>query len=372
MAKVTLLNISKTYSGAATPAVTDLTLEIADHELVVLTGPVDAGKTTVLRMIAGLEEVTRGEISIGERVVHELAPRDRDVALVVGSGALYPTMTVAENITFGLKLRKFAGADIEKRLRETAAILGLDQLLSRKPEELSVVERQRTAIARAIVRQPKVILFDEPLAELESADRASVRAEIARLQHRLETTMIFATRDPLDAMAIGGTAVVIENGVLQQTGAPSAIYDAPANLTVARFFGRPGMNLIRGTLKVERDALLFREAGDGTIEVRFASDPQDAQSFTGNEVVLGVRPEDMRPVPLTKSKEIAPGSFRALVDLVEIKGSEAIYHLDTGAHAIVCRAPREAAANDAGRRMQIEIEAARMHLFDAVSGARIV
>ncbi|MFN2475878.1 MAG: ABC transporter ATP-binding protein [Chthoniobacterales bacterium] len=376
MAKVSLRNVSKIYPGEKTgdvAAVTDVSIEAADREFLVLVGPSGCGKSTTLRMIAGLEEITRGEIFIGDRVVNDVPPKDRDIAMVFQNYALYPHMTVAENMAFALKLRKFSKTEIAKRVQEAAAVLGIEDLLGRKPKALSGGQLQRVAVGRAIVRQPKVFLFDEPLSNLDAKMRVQMRTEIKKLHQRLQATMIYVTHDQVEAMTMGDRIVVMNSGVVQQIDTPLALYNEPANLFVASFLGSPAMNIIHGNLKQERDGLVFHEAGEGTIEARFEVAERPAlAAFAGKPVVLGIRPEAIRITERPKGKEPTPDCFAALVDVVEAMGAETNLHLDTGAHSVVCRSDASLVSADAGRRMYFRMDLTRAHLFDPVTASRIV
>ena len=282
MAKVSLKGVTKNYpgkNGGDVTAVNDLTLEIQDREFVVLAGPRNCGISSIARMIAGLEEVSKGDIFIGDRRVNDLPPKERDIALVSQNYTPYPRMSVHDNIAFGLKTRKFREAEVKKRVVEAAGILGLQELLERKPESLSAEQRQRLAVARALALQPKVFVFDEPLAGLEATTRAQMRSEIVKLQQRLDATTIYATHDPLEAMVLGGRIVVISDGVLQQAGTARELYDEPANVFVAGFLGAPPMNFVRGTLKQERNWAVVHRDGRG----------HDRGPFTGIPISGGKR-----------------------------------------------------------------------------------
>ena len=273
MAKVSVKNVYKIYpaeKGRDITAVDDVSLEIQDREFVVLVGPSGCGKSTTLRMIAGLEEISKGEIYIDDRRVNDVAPKDRDIAMVFQNYALYPHMSVYDNLAFGLKLRKYPKAEIKKRVMDAAGILGIEELLERKPRALSGGQRQRVAVGRAIVRQPKVFLFDEPLSNLDAKMRVQMRTEITKLHQRLQATMIYVTHDQIEAMTMGDRIVVMNNGVVQQIDTPLKLYNEPVNLFVAGFLGSPPMNFLNGTLKEERDALVFSEMHGGTIEVRLS------------------------------------------------------------------------------------------------------
>src|SRR3954471_7985040 len=271
MAKVTVQNVSKIYpgeKGGDVTAVKDVSLDIADREFVVLVGPSGCGKSTTLRMIAGLEEISRGDIYIGDRRVNDVAAKDRDIAMVFQNYALYPHMSVFDNMAFGLRLRKYAKPEIKKRVNDAAGILGIEGLLDRKPKALSGGQRQRVAVGRAIVRQPKVFLFDEPLSNLDAKMRVQMRTEITKLHQRLQATMIYVTHDQVEAMTMGDRIVVMNAGVVQQNDTPLKLYNEPANLFVAGFLGSPPMNFISGTLKLEGDLIVFSEIAGGVINVR--------------------------------------------------------------------------------------------------------
>jgi multiple sugar transport system ATP-binding protein len=374
MAKVSLKNVTKIYpgkNGRDVTAVNDLNLEIQDHEFVVLVGPRNCGISSIVRMIAGLDDISKGDIFIGDRRVNDMPPKDRDIAMVSQSYAPYPRMSVYDNLAFGLKLRKFPNAETKKRVLAAAGILGLQELLERKPESLSSEQRQRVAIARAIALQPKVFLFDEPFANLEAKTRGQMRNEITKLHQRLQATMIYATHDPIEAMAMGGRIVIINDGAIQQDGTALSLYDEPANSFVAEFVGPP-MNLVQGTLKEDRDSLVFSEREDGVIEVRLPiSEFPGARDFAGGLVLLGIRPEDIEVAGFTKVTEKHPGSFPAIVDLVEPMGREANLYLQTGAHTVVCRSQRQVDNREAGHRLQFELNVGKVCLFDPISRRRI-
>jgi len=362
MAQVSLKNVSGiSLKGGA---VRDFTLEARDREFVVLVGPPGCGNATLLRLIAGLDALSGGEILIGNRPANALPPKARDVAMVFPHYALFPHWTASANIAFGLKGRHFPKTEVEKRVREAAGVVGIAEALERKPSALTPVEQLRIALARAIVGQPKAILLDEPLAALEPAERAGMRAELVKLQERLQTTMIYATRCPLEAMALGQRIAVLREGVLQQFDTPLGIYERPANLFVAAFLGQPPMNLIAGRLRATQDGLLFKETG-GTVEVKLAN------RFEGNiEVVLGIRPEDVRAVAAAETKTRGV-RCQGIVDHVETTGADAFYSVQTGAHTVVIRSGADGEGGGVGRRMQFDIDPEKVHLFDAGTTARI-
>lgn len=374
MAQVTLKAVSKIYprkNATDLTAVSDLNLEIEDHEFVVLAGPAGCGKSSVVRMIAGLEEISKGDIFIGDRRINDVPSKDRDIALVPESYVPYPLMSVHDNLAFGLTLRKFSKSEIKNRVLAAAGILGLQELLDRKPEALSAEQRQRVAVARAVALQPKIFLFDEPLANLDAEARVQMRNEIAKLHQRLQATMIYVTHDPVEAMALGSRIVVMNDGMVQQAGTAATLYDEPANSFVAGFLGSPPMNLVQGTLKQDRDSLLFSEMDEGTIEVRWPSSAfPGARDFIGKPVLLGIRPEDIQDQP-PKAAEKYSGTFPAIVDLVEPIGSEAVIYLLTGAHTLVCRSRRGVDHRESGHRLQFEMDVKKAHLFDLVSMQRI-
>lgn len=357
MAAVTLKNLQV---GQGT-----LNLEVKDREFVVLTGPRGCGSSAILRMIAGLDEATEGDILLDERRINDLPPNDRDLAFVAHDYSPYPGLSVYENLALALERRKFAGAEIRKRVLAVAQILGLREPLDRKPG-VDSEERQLIAIARAMVLQPKVFLFDEPFSALDSAARSRGRAEVKKLHQRLPATMIYATHDPVEGLAIGERTVVLDQGRVQQDGLAPAIYDTPANLLVAGFAGSPPMNLVHGTLKQERESLLFTEAGDGTIAIRLPISPE----YSGKPIVLGIRPEDIE-IAVAGAERSATG-FKALVDRIEPRGAETDLYLQTGGHDMVCRSRRWIDPGEGGRRFQFEINLSKPHFFDPVTGHRIM
>jgi len=364
MAKVSVQHVSKIQTaerGRESAAVQDFNLEVNDRELVVLAGPAGCGHSAMLRMIAGLEKISKGDISIGDKRVNDLPARERDIAMVFRNDALYPRMSVFENMALGLKLRKFPTAEIKRRVTEAAAILGLEQVLDRRVGSLSGGERHRVALGRAIARQPKVFLFEEPLADLDPGMRARMRTEILRLHHRLQATMIYVTEDQGEAMTMGERLVVMNEGVIQQTGAPLALYREPGNLFVAGFLGSPPMNFIRGKLRDAPEALVFKETGDGVIEIKFADRPE-AKPFAGREIIAGIRAEDIKIV--TGAARPGVPRYRSLLDVVEVTGAEAHLHLETGAHSLIGRMETAIGNDEAGHRVQFEIDPARVHLFD--------
>jgi multiple sugar transport system ATP-binding protein len=370
MAGVRLQGIRKIYDDA-TPhvAVHDVDLEIADGELVVLVGPSGSGKSTVLRMIAGLESITGGELRIGGRLVNDMAPKDRDVAMVFQSYALYPHMTVFRNMAFSLELRRTPKADIDRRVRAAATMFGLDTLLDRYPRQLSGGQRQRVAVGRAIVRQPQVFLFDEPLSNLDAALRVQLRREIAALHRRLGATMIYVTHDQVEAMTLGERIVVLADGRVQQVDPPIRLYDEPRNRFVAQFIGSPAMNILQGAIARD-DGLRFRSAsGRVVLDVPEPwSSMLDARPQT--DTLLGVRPEDVR---LAADGEQAHAKFR--IDAVEPMGNETLVHAAAadGGFAAERLTARVGARElpEIGTERGFVLDRARVHFFDSQSGERI-
>ena len=354
MATVTFDHVYKKY-GEVT-AVSDLNLEIGDGEFMVLVGPSGCGKTTSLRMIAGLEEVTQGDLRIGDKVVNDVAPKDRDIAMVFQSYALYPHMSVRENLAFGLKLRKVDKAQIEKRINEAAAILQLGELLNRKPKELSGGQRQRVALGRAIVREPAVFLMDEPLSNLDAKLRVQTRAEIARLHQRLGTTMVYVTHDQVEAMTMGQRIAVMSMGLLQQVGTPQELYDHPKNKFVAGFIGSPSMNFVE--LPVSDGSM--SEAGfTFGVPARFA----DSIKSAGSRVTAGFRPEHLEPGDVA---DVA-GTVTGTADVVEYLGNEELLHVSIGSEEIVAIVDSSYRVRP-GDTVSLKVPSAKLHLFDVASG----
>jgi len=355
VAEVTLRSVRKVYPNGHV-AIDDASFGIRDGELLVLVGPSGCGKSTLLRLIAGLEEASSGSILIGERDVTRLEPRDRDIAMVFQSYALYPHMTVARNLGFGLELRGHEPADIATRVKQAAETLELTQFLDRLPRQLSGGQRQRVALGRALVRHPQVFLLDEPLSNLDAKLRASTRAEIARLHRTLGTTMIYVTHDQVEAMTLGQRIVVLDKGVIQQIDAPMQIYERPVNLFVAGFLGNPAMNFFRGRL---RDGVL---EGDG-VQLHLPN----VQAQAGQEIVAGVRPEDLHVVAGTAT---SGDSLAGTVDLIESVGSEAFIHVTSGSWKAIARStPHNLPA--LGARIALQPAPDRIHFFEAQTGKRL-
>ncbi|MBP3541064.1 MAG: sn-glycerol-3-phosphate ABC transporter ATP-binding protein UgpC [Clostridia bacterium] len=363
MASLSLNHIYKIYTGNVT-AVSDFCLEIEDKEFIVLVGPSGCGKSTTLRMVAGLEEISSGDLYIGDRLVNDVAPKDRDIAMVFQNYALYPHMTVYDNMAFGLKLRKTPKNEIKQRVEEAARILDIAHLLNRKPKALSGGQRQRVALGRAIVREPKVFLMDEPLSNLDAKLRVAMRTEITKLHQRLQTTFIYVTHDQTEAMTMGTRIVVMKDGFIQQVDTPQNLYDYPANLFVAGFIGSPQMNFFTVTLQKEGNDVVAA-FGDNKIVV-----PQDKlskftdESYIGKEVYMGIRPENISD----DAEVIAanPGAvINTHVEVTELMGSETYLYLSTSGKEenIIARVdPRT--ASRAGQDIQVAFDVRRLHFFD--------
>jgi multiple sugar transport system ATP-binding protein len=356
VAEVRLRAVRKVYPNGHV-AIDDASFDIRDGELLVLVGPSGCGKSTLLRLIAGLEEASSGSIHIGERDVTRLEPRDRDIAMVFQSYALYPHMTVERNLGFGLELRGHAADDIAKRVKHASETLELTQFMDRLPRQLSGGQRQRVALGRALVRHPQVFLLDEPLSNLDAKLRASTRAEIARLHRALGTTMIYVTHDQVEAMTLGQRIVVLDRGVIQQIDAPMRIYERPVNLFVAGFLGNPAMNFFRGKVRQQSGAVIEGEGAQLHVPA--------LQAQAGQEIVAGVRPEDLHVV-----QGGTPGSLKATVELLESVGSEAFIHATSGGWKLIARsAPHNLPAIGASIALQPAPD--RIHFFDAQTGQRL-
>ncbi|MDI3327727.1 MAG: sn-glycerol-3-phosphate ABC transporter ATP-binding protein UgpC [Alicyclobacillaceae bacterium] len=363
MAGVTFKHVVKKF-GRQT-VVQDLNLEVRDGEFLVLVGPSGCGKSTTLRMVAGLEDITAGELYIGDRLVNDVPPKDRDIAMVFQNYALYPHMNVYENMAFGLKLRKVPKPEIDRRVRETAKVLGIDHLLDRKPKALSGGQRQRVALGRAIVRNPLVFLMDEPLSNLDAQLRVQMRTEIARLHRRLKTAVLYVTHDQTEAMTMGDRIAVMKDGALQQVDTPEGIYRRPANLFVAEFFGSPGMNLIPGELSVEEGQTWFTAPG---FRVPLPPSSTGASQLLGGDkrAVLGVRPEHL------KLGDGAGGSplCRAVVELVEPTGAETYVYVRCEAVLLTVRTDPSFRVKP-GDGVEVRADAREFHLFDPKTGAAV-
>ena len=369
MARVKLEGVRKVYDDGHV-AVHGVDLDVRDGEFIVLVGPSGCGKSTTLRMIAGLESISAGRLRIGDREVNELPPKDRDIAMVFQNYALYPHMSVYENMAFALELRKLPKAEIDRRVRDAARILGLDAVLDRKPRQLSGGQRQRVAVGRAIVRQPQVFLFDEPLSNLDAKLRVQMRREIARLHRELGATMIYVTHDQVEAMTLGDRIVVLNAGHVQQIDTPLALYERPRNRFVAGFIGSPAMNFIEGTIEMDGDQPRLRlDVGRGA--AHFVS-PDDSivrplATHAGRRVVLGVRPEDLSVVAAGAP---ATGVISARLDFVEQMGNEEFVHAVAGTTDLTARvAPMR--LPEPGTEIHLRPDPGRLHFFDADTELRI-
>jgi len=358
MARVTLENVTKIYPGSPRPAVNAIDLDIADREFIVLVGPSGCGKSTTLRMVAGLEEITTGTVKIGDRVVNAVPPKDRDIAMVFQNYALYPHMSVYDNMAFGLKMRKFAKAEIAKRVQDAAEILGIQDLLKRKPRQLSGGQRQRVAVGRAIVRHPQVFLFDEPLSNLDAKLRVQMRVELKRLHDRLETTAIYVTHDQVEAMTLGDRVVVMKDGWVQQVGEPLELYSRPANRFVAGFIGSPAMNFADVTMN-EANGAVWAESPGFRIKVP-ADRSERLRQYKGQHITLGVRPEDIHPVG---GADGADQSFDAVVDVVEPLGSEILLDVKVGSTSMVARVDPSVRVK-VHDPIRLALAPERLHFFD--------
>ncbi|MBN1515168.1 sn-glycerol-3-phosphate ABC transporter ATP-binding protein UgpC [Candidatus Sumerlaeota bacterium] len=366
MARVRLSSVKKVYPGSVT-AVDNFNLDVPDKEFCVFVGPSGCGKSTTLRMIAGLEDITGGDIFIGDRRVNDVAPKDRDIAMVFQNYALYPHMTVYNNMAFGLKLRKFPKKEIEKRVQEAAEILGITELLNRKPKALSGGERQRVAVGRAIVRKPQVFLFDEPLSNLDAKLRVQMRVEISKLHSRLQSTMIYVTHDQTEAMTMGDRIVVMKSGEIQQVDDPVHLYNKPTNKFVAGFIGSPGMNFIEGSVQIESGAAWFNE---GAFRLQLPAEKYDALQNHNNEaVVLGMRPEDLW-TPENAPEIQKTNHIEANIEVVEPMGSETYVYLNTGKSHFIARVGANVHPR-AGERQTFALDVEKSHIFDAKTTQRL-
>ena len=366
MARVTLDGIQKEYDNGFV-AVHDASFEVADGEFVVLVGPSGCGKSTTLRMIAGLETISNGTLSIGDRVVNDVAPKDRDIAMVFQNYALYPHMNVFDNMAFGLKLRKFPKAEIEERVNRAADILGLDAVLDRKPKALSGGQRQRVALGRAIVRKPSVFLFDEPLSNLDAKLRVQTRTEISKLHKQLGATMIYVTHDQVEAMTMGDRIVVLKDGHVQQVAPPLDLYNHPVNTFVASFIGSPSMNLINGRLVGSGGERAFEAdaAGGASLRIPVPAD-HPAAAYEG-AATLGIRPEDLYMAGHAPAGRRMSDPIEAILEVSEPMGNEIFLYSGIGADRIVARIEPQAIP-EMGTPVALALDLDKLHLFDGASG----
>ncbi len=362
MAKVVLKNVSKSFPGGAI-AVNNVNITCEEKEFLILVGPSGCGKSTTLRMIAGLEELSSGEIWIDDTLVNDIPPKDRDIAMVFQNYALYPHMTVYENMAFGLKLRKYPKEEIKQRVNEAAEILGIQDLLNRKPKQLSGGQRQRVAVGRAIVRKPKVFLFDEPLSNLDAKMRVQMRAEISKLHTRLQATMIYVTHDQVEAMTMGDRIVVMKDGLVQQVADPINLYDKPRNRFVAGFIGSPSMNFIEGSLLKRANGLFFDE---DNFQLKLPEEMAQAVSDRDGEIVLGIRPEDIYD-KVYAANASQDNTITATVEVVEPMGSEAYLYLTTGKTPFIARVDTHEQV-EVNTDIELVFDLSKAHLFDPMSG----
>ena len=360
MASLSLKNITKKYPNGF-EAVKDFNLEIADREFVIFVGPSGCGKSTTLRMIAGLEDISSGELKIGDRVVNDVEPKDRDIAMVFQNYALYPHMTVYDNMAFGLKLRKVPKDEIDKMVKEAAKILDLTQLLDRKPKALSGGQRQRVAMGRAIVRNPKVFLMDEPLSNLDAKLRVQMRIEIAKLHQRLGTTIIYVTHDQTEAMTLGTRIVVMKDGVIQQVDTPQNLYEKPQNLFVAGFMGSPQMNFLDAVVRINGTAVTLEVAGQSIPLPPAKAKKLIDGGYNGKTVVMGIRPEDVYDSEMFI--ETAKCVFSSTIKVYELLGAEVFLYFDLGEFPMTARVdPRSNARPGDTVRFAFDVE--KIHVFD--------
>ncbi|MBQ4145371.1 MAG: sn-glycerol-3-phosphate ABC transporter ATP-binding protein UgpC [Clostridia bacterium] len=361
MASLSLKNVTKTYAGGFT-AVTDFNLDIEDKEFIIFVGPSGCGKSTTLRMIAGLEEISGGELYIDDKLMNDVVPKDRDIAMVFQNYALYPHMTVFENMAFGLKLRKVPKDEIKRKVEEAARILGIEALLDRKPKALSGGQRQRVALGRAIVREPKVFLMDEPLSNLDAKLRVQMRTEIGKLHKKLDSTFIYVTHDQTEAMTMGSRIVVMRDGIIQQVDSPSNLYLYPCNVFVAGFIGSPQMNFISVTVECKEDGTYLTN-GNFSIKLPDGKGKKpEVMEYNGKEVLLGIRPEDMYDDEafLANSPETATD---VKIDLTEMMGAETYLYFEIAGVDCTARVnPRTTAKH--GDNIKIALDGNKIHLFD--------
>ena len=362
MASISLKNIYKIYPGDV-KAVDNFNLEIEDKEFIILVGPSGCGKSTTLRMIAGLEEISEGELYIGDNLVNDVAPKDRDIAMVFQNYALYPHMSVYKNMAFALKLRKVPKAQIDKQVREVAEILNIGQLLDRKPKALSGGERQRVALGRAMVRNPAVFLLDEPLSNLDAKLRSAMRGELIKLQKRLNTTFVYVTHDQAEAMTMGDRIVVMNKGVIQQVDTPQQLYDFPCNLFVAGFIGTPPMNFVNGIVEKKGDNFVVAVGSSSIPVLPEILSYEKVGKYAGKEVALGVRPEDLH-IELGYTDRPGTGFLNVNVEIVEMMGSELLVYASAEQNSNIIA--RVAVSNKLtiGDNIKLAVDCAKIHLFD--------
>lgn len=359
MGRVYVENVDKIYPNGF-QAVKSANVQIEDKEFVILLGPSGCGKSTTLRMIAGLEEISSGEIKIEDRVVNDVEPKDRDIAMVFQNYALYPHMTIYDNMAFGLKLRKMPKSEIDRRVKDAAKILDIERLLPNKPKQLSGGQRQRVALGRAIVRDPKVFLFDEPLSNLDAKLRVAMRAELKKLHRRLEATIVYVTHDQVEAMTMGDKIVIMKDGIIQQIGDPNQVYHNPSNLFVAGFIGTPAMNFINVNCVKKDDGLwLTRDNLDIKVPEQFVS---NLENYVDKEVIFGIRPEDIYDVEFRDDATEA-NTIKSKVEVVEPLGAETLLHINIAEHSLTAKvSPKTKAEPEQEFKVLFDLNA--MHVFD--------
>ncbi len=362
MAEISLKNIYKIYDGDVT-AVSDFNLDIKDKEFIVFVGPSGCGKSTTLRMIAGLEDISKGELYIGDRLVNDVAPKDRDIAMVFQNYALYPHMNVYENMAFGLKLRKFKKDEIDRRVKEAAKILGLTEMLDRKPKAMSGGQRQRVALGRAIVRDPQVFLMDEPLSNLDAKLRVQMRAEITKLHQRLQSTTIYVTHDQTEAMTMATRIVIMKDGLIQQVGAPKDVYDNPENVFVGGFIGSPSMNFLNGKLVNG-----YFEMGDVKIKVPEGK-LKMLPNYANQELILGIRPEDIHDEPVFLESSVET-QITAKIDVAELMGAETFLYSKVNEQDFIARVDSRTDVQN-GQDIKLALDMNKCHFFDPKTELRI-
>ncbi len=359
MAQVSLKNVSKVFSGNVW-AIRDINLGVENKEFVVIVGPSGCGKSTTLRIVAGLEEATQGDVYIGDQLVNDVPPKDRNIAMVFQNYALYPHMTVYENMSFGLRLRKYPRSEVDTRVKEAAAILGIEKLLNRMPRELSGGQRQRVAVGRAIVRKPIVFLFDEPLSNLDAKMRVQMRTEIHKLHIRLQTTMIYVTHDQTEAMTMGDRIVVMKDGIIQQIADPMNLYDKPVNKFVAGFIGSPPMNFIKGAI-IGKDGKFYFNEGVFHVRIIDAMIPK-LDAYINKEIIFGIRPEDIYD-KLFVSSAPPENTIRATCEVVEPMGAEVYLHLNTGKNTMIAKVGGHDRP-EVNQDMDLVFDMSKVHFFD--------
>ncbi len=362
MASISLQHIYKIYPGDVT-AVRDFNLEVTDKEFIILVGPSGCGKSTTLRMIAGLEEISKGELFIGDRMVNDVPPKDRDIAMVFQNYALYPHMTVFKNMAFGLELRKTPKDEIKRRVHEAAKILDIEHLLERKPKALSGGQRQRVALGRAMVRNPAVFLLDEPLSNLDAKLRASMRTQLIKLHQRLGTTFVYVTHDQTEAMTMGDRIVVMKDGLIQQVDTPQNLYDFPCNMFVAGFIGTPQMNFLDATLAKENGQFVVKLPAGDTLAIPSEKPLEKLEAYVGKTVKVGIRPEDINDDE-TFLREHPDCVLKTTVDVSELMGSEVYLYLSYNGEQITARV-EPTTQSKTGNVVHVGIDTQKLHLFDA-------